>query len=155
MEEVVTTHQETEPKITLTPNAIRFLFEIRKWAGFLAIMGFIGVGFIVLAALFMGVIFSVLPMGNADMPFPGFIFTIIYLVLAVLYFFPVYYLYQFTTRLKTALLQRSDEFLESAFKFLKSHYKFIGILTIVMLALYPIILIVAVVFGVMSGMGNY
>ncbi len=155
MEEVMTTQQETEQKITLTPNAIRFLFEIRKWASFLAIMGFIGIGFIVLLALFAGVIFSVLPMGDADMPFPGIIFSIIYLALAGVYFFPVYYLYQFTTRLKTALMQRSDEFLEAAMGFLKSHYKFIGIFTIVMLALYPIIMIVAVVFGVMSGMGNY
>ncbi len=154
MEELLTTQIETEQKMTLSRHAQDYLAEIRKWANFLAIMGFIGVGFMALGSLFIGLIFSNLPIEN-EMPFPGIIFSVVYFLFALVYFFPVYFLYQFSVKLKTALMEKSEEYLESAFKFLKSHYKFIGILTIVMLALYPIIMIVAVVFGVMSGMGNY
>ena len=46
-----------EMEMQLTETAKGFLKEIAKWAYFLSIMGYVMIGFIVLAALFMGTIY--------------------------------------------------------------------------------------------------
>lgn len=120
-----------------------FLKETAKWTKFLSIMGFIGIGIIIIFSFFAGIIFENLP--NAQ-PMPidmGMTLTITYLILAVIYFFPVYYLYQFSNKMKEALLVKDDEILANAFEMLKSHYKFVGVFTIIMLSLYVLIFIVA------------
>ncbi len=145
-------NQELTPKVeeqlTISKTSTRFLNETRKWANFLGIMGFIGVGFMLVAALAMFVVFSFIPeANNPDMPFDLSYFSLFYVVFAIIYFFPVYYLFQFSLKMKTALTQKDNNYLEESLGFLKSHYKFMGILTIVMLASYPIIIVGIVIFS--------
>ena len=101
MEEIQTTE---ETKMYLTENSKSFLKETAKWAYFLSIMGFIGIALLVLLALFMGTLFAKLGSlggGVAAMgALGGGFITTIYLVFAVIYFFPVYYLYQFASKAK-------------------------------------------------------
>ena len=146
-QELVST-EKTELVISETSES--YLAEIKKWANFLAIMGFVGVGFMVLGGLFMTIIFSVLPDDQNAFPFPAMLLGIFYLVLALVYFFPVRYLYLFAVKLKYALLNRDNDFLENSFGYLKSHYKFIGIMVIVMLTLYPIAIVVGIFIAVMN-----
>ncbi|TDQ29785.1 DUF5362 family protein [Tenacibaculum caenipelagi] len=134
--------------IRLNNVAKEVLKEASKWANFLAIIGFIGVGFMVLMALFAGTIFSALPSSGYETVIGGVGFTIIYLLGAALYFFPVMYLYKFAKKTKTALLRNNEEELTEAFTNLKSHYKFIGVLTIVMLSVYAVMFLIAIVRGV-------
>ena len=141
---------QEEKSLILSKKSIKYLEEAKKWSYFLSIMGFIGVGFMVIASFFIGIIFSILPNEYNTMPFPTAIFSAVYLIIAVVYFFPVYYLYQFSVKMKYALKQKANDILENSFKFLKSHYKFIGIATIVMLVLYPIIIVAAIIIGVMG-----
>jgi hypothetical protein len=68
---------------------------------------------------------------------------ITYLLLAFIYFFPVYYLLKFSNQLKKALSTKNDEILAKAFEMLKSHYKFIGVFTIITISLYVLLAIVA------------
>src|SRR5690606_1643028 len=75
-------------------------------------------------------------------------FGLIYIVLAVIYFFPVLYLFNFSRKLKIALASNDMSSLTEAFSNLKSHYKFIGILAIVVVSIY----ILAFVFAIMAGM---
>jgi len=152
MENLVQPTETEEVSLKINNQTEKYLSEIRKWANFLAIMGFIGSGFMVIAAIFIGVIFSKLHGEFNTLPFNSAYLSLIYLFAAILYIFPSYYLYKFALKMKYALLQKADEILEDSFRFLKSHYKFLGILTITMLALYPIIMIVAIIFGMMSNM---
>ncbi len=120
---------------------------------FMSILGFIGIGFLLIAAIFMGAIFGLIGAFEEDM-LPagiGIAASMLYLALAVLYFFPVYYLLQFSMKAKKAVLEASSDAFTGAINMLKSHYKFVGIMTIVVMALYPIIIIALVVGGVMSG----
>ncbi|WP_343695536.1 DUF5362 family protein [Flavobacterium sp.] len=135
-------------ELHLDSTAKDFLKETVKWAYFIAIIGFVGIAFLVLIAIFAGAIFST--MGSA---MPGFgggsvgaIFSFIYLLLAGLYFFPVYYLFKFASNGKKAFRENDSEALTSSFSYLKSHYKFIGILMIIMLAFYGL----AIVFGALG-----
>jgi hypothetical protein len=125
------------------------LNEIRKWAYFLAILGFVGIGFLVIASLSIGTILNQL--GDNNLPFPSSMFGGIYFVIAVLYFFPIYYLYKFSTNMKEALLNDDEDSGSIAFRNLKSHYKFIGIFTIVMMSIY---LLAGVGFALVAVMFN-
>jgi len=72
--------------------------------------------------------------------------TVTYLVLALIYFFPVYYLLQFANKMKKALSTKNEETLTNAFEMLKSHYKFIGVFTIITISLYALLFVVSL-FG--------
>jgi MFS family permease len=125
-------------QLIVSPAASVYLDEARKWGKFLAIMGFCFVGLMLIIGLFAGTIFSYMGPEH-QMPFPGFIFGIIYVGMALVYFFPVLYLLRFTNHLKKALLSRSSHELDSAFENLKSHYKYIGIFMIVLIGIYVLI----------------
>ena len=153
MEEIQLTE---ETKMYLTENSKSFLKETAKWAYFLSIMGFIGIALLVLLALFMGTLFAKLGSlggGVAAMgALGGGFITTIYLVFAVIYFFPVYYLYQFASKIKAAFTTDNNEQLNTSFEYLKSHYKFLGIFTLVVTIIYALILVLGIIGGIMSAM---
>jgi hypothetical protein len=137
----------------LNASALEFLKESAKWSKFLAIMGFIGIGFMVLAAIFMGTIMSLLPMGGGmgvteAMPFT--FISILYIIIAGLYFFPVYYLYKYANDTKIAIQNNDSELLSTGLGFLKSHHKFLGIMMIVILSLYVLMFIGMIAMGIFA-----
>ena len=143
-------------EIRLNNLAKDVLKETSKWASFLSILGFIGIGFIVIIALFAGTLFSTLPSSEGYGAIVGGIgFTIIYLLIAVLYFFPVMYLYKFAKGLKNGLSRNDEDELAEAFVNLKSHYKFIGILSIIMLSFYVVIFLIAIISGVATAFSSF
>ena len=67
----------------------------------------------------------------------------IYILLAGVYFVPITYLYRFSVQVKQAVENNNEEEYTTAFQNLKSLFKFLGIFTIVMLAIYAVALVVA------------
>jgi uncharacterized membrane protein len=111
----------------LSEKAQVFLKEIAKWSCFLSILGFVFIGLIVLLAFFIGTIFSKLTSISAVMkPVMGIgtgFFSLIYLLIALLYFFLIYYLFQFSSKIKIAFRDNDIDHLNASFEYLKSHYK--------------------------------
>ncbi|MTI38474.1 DUF5362 family protein [Fulvivirga lutimaris] len=140
---------ELNEGIRLTGQALRNLNETRKWTMFISIFGFVMVGFMLIMALFAGSFLSNLP--NAQ-GMPTGIFSFIYILIALLYFFPIYYLYKFSAHMKLGIVMKSEQEVEDAFKHLKSHYKFMGILLAIVLAFYVLIFFGSVLFGTMLSM---
>ena len=137
-------------QLTLNGKAKSFLRETAKWCKFLSIVGFVGIGLMIVFALFAGTIFSALPQAQT-IPFDlGLAMTITYLILAALYFFPVYYLYQFSGKMKAALFTKNDDTLADAFEVLKSHYKFVGVFTIIILSLYILAFVSSIFVGALA-----
>ena len=123
-------------QLTITSAAKGFLTETSKWCKFLSILGFVGLGLLLLSSFFINTIYSNMPQASA-MPFNlGIVMTIVYVLIIAIYIFPIYYLYQFSVQLKKALISKDDETLASAFEMLKSHYKFTGVFSIIMLSIY-------------------
>ena len=116
-----------------------YLKETGKWARFLSIVGFIICGLMVLIAVFAGsfIANSLSQAGGGAMAqgLGGFI-TVLYLIVALLCFFPCLYLFNFSTKMKIAIANNDLENLNASFRNLKSYFKFIGILTIIMLAFW-------------------
>ena len=130
-------------QLTLTSQAKIFLKETASWARFLSIIGFIGIGIMIVLALFATTIFNNLP-NMQTVPFNlGIAMTITYFVFAIIYFFPVYYLFQFSKKMQKALSTKNNDTLSDAFEILKSHYKFIGVFTIIILSLYVLMFLVS------------
>lgn len=137
-------------QIVLTSKAKNFLREISKWTFFFSILGFIGIAFLFLVAILMGTVYA--PMLNMMGQQQGvdsisLVVMIVYLIMALLYFMPVLYLYKFSRKMKLALVNKNDDILADAFENLKSHYKFIGVLTIIMLSLYVLLIGFSLVAG--------
>ncbi|MBP4140081.1 MULTISPECIES: DUF5362 family protein [Flavobacterium] len=135
-------------ELQLDESAKNFLKETAKWAYFLGIMGFVGIAFIVVIAIFAGAIFSTMSntvpgMGAMGGSF-GAIISVVYILIAIVYFFPVYYLFKFGSNTKTAFRENDSEALTVSLGYLKSHFKFLGIFTISILVLYGLILVFAV-----------
>lgn len=129
------------PTLTISDNAINFLLVATRWAKFIAIVGFVFVGILAFGGLISGIVFSYMDNQFARLPFPPFIFSFLYLIMGVLYFFPVFYLFKFSTHSQYAIKTLNPIQLENAFRNIKSYFKYIGILTIVTLSLFIIAII--------------
>ena len=140
-------------ELQLDSTAKDFLKETAKWAYFLSIIGFIGIGFLLLIAVFAGTIFSSLGtmqgMGGMGASF-GAAMGAAYFLMAGLYFFPVYYLFKFSSNAKKAFRDNDSAALTESFGYLKSHYKFFGILMIILLSIYALFFVFAILGGLMG-----
>nr|WP_321452021.1 hypothetical protein [uncultured Carboxylicivirga sp.] len=150
--ENVDNNEQTDISVILTSNEIKsYLLEASKWAKFLAIMGFIGVGFMALAGVIATIGLTIA--GGASMGLSGLpvgLIGVFYLVIALIYYFPVSYLYKFATKTKQAIIGENSFTLTAGFSNLKSLFKFMGVFTIVILSLYILILVVAIPVGMMA-----
>ncbi|WP_347838087.1 hypothetical protein [uncultured Draconibacterium sp.] len=142
-------------QLELTETINRDLHAAGKWSYFLSIVGFIGTGLMVIAGLTVSIVMAFLPNKEADIfPFPPVLLGLLYLIMAVVYFFPILYLFRFSNSIKSAVALKQQQQLAKAFTNLKAHYKTFGIIMIVFLCLYPILIIGMVLFGIFSGIGG-
>ena len=139
------------PELKLTNESLSYLNETRKWTMFFSVLGFIGIGLLVLFAFIMLIIGIAGGnwIGGYNSSFFTF-FSAFYIILGALYFIPVLYLLRFSNFMKSAVEQKSQENLSAAFMNLKSHYRFLGIFTIVMFGVYIIGGIVFAIVGLAS-----
>jgi len=151
---------ENQNNLTLNDQAVDALRVSGKWCMFLAIVGFIGLGLLVLFAMFMYAAMSSVPdMAMAGVntgpevsafamfgAMKGFLCAL-YIVLAIVYFFPVYYLYKYAKGMKNSLDSGNSDLLCEALVNLKSHHKFLGIMTIIVLSLYVLMFIGTIIFA--------
>lgn len=131
----------------LSDQAKKYLLEASKWANFIAIFGFIAIGLLIIMSFSMGTILASLPEGSLGGLSPKF-FSFFYLIAAGIYFIPVFFLFQFAQKTKQALIEDDHNLLTFGLKKLKSHYKFIGILFIVLISFYLLLIL----FGAFSAL---
>lgn len=113
------------------------LLETSKWMLFLSIIGFIGIGFMALAGLVLLFVGQMIPSGT--------MVGVIYIIGAGLYIFPLMYLYKAAKNFKKAIVLNDQLSITDGFDNLKSHYKFIGIFTIIVMSIYILMLIVGLI----------
>ena len=126
-----------------------YLSEAAKWGKFLSIMGFIFCGLFVIVALFAGtyIATSMRGFGNTSSGagvMGGGIVTVLYIIIALVYFFPCLYLFNFSSKMQAALRGNQQDVLNMAFRNLKSCFKFLGVLMIIMLCFW----ILAIIIGI-------
>jgi hypothetical protein len=135
-------------ELTLNIAAKQYLRESIRWGKFLAIVGLVITGFIVIGAIFAGTILGVLAKSSSEWEsIPAAAITFIYLVMAGIYFFPCWFQFKSSQRLQIALDQNNEEELAEGLKYMKYNYQIFGILTAVMLVFYVLGIILAIIAG--------
>jgi len=136
--------QAKDVNLKLTTESLNYLSETRKWTMFFAILGFIGIALMILGAIIIGIIGLVGgTFGSMSEAWIMGVIAIVYLAFGVLYFFPVFYLLKFSTNMRNAIEKSDQSILTLAFQNLKSHYRFLGILIIVLFGVYILAGIIA------------
>ena len=139
--------------LQVTPQGQSYLAECAKWGKFLAIMGFICCGIMIVIAFFLPVLMTQLPpyntMSTAYSAGVKIGMTIVYLLISLLFFFPCFYLYKFSVKMQAALKTVSQENFDEALMNMKSIFKFYGIFTIIILSFYALVFIVGIVTAAM------
>lgn len=128
------------------------LWEAAKWAKFLAIVGFVMCGLIVVIAIFAGSFLATMATYNEGYRSSaagltggmGAFIAIFYIGIAILFFFPYLFLFRFATRMKAALNTNDQPTLNTSFQNLKIMFRYVGILTIVMLSFYAVAILMAI-----------
>lgn len=128
-----------------------YLLETAKWGKFLAIIGYIGMGFLLLIGVLFIVGFSIFN-SVTEVGFPMRIIGLLYILVSVAYYFPLKYLYSFSAQLKQGLNPENQQTVNYGFENLKSLFKFMGIFTIVVLSLYILIIVVMVPISIFSSL---
>lgn len=143
--------------VEVTQGVLAQLAGTKPWVRFMAVLMFIGTGFMLLAGIFMllagGAMAAV---GNSQMgPIPGGILvgmSVLYLVLAALYIYPAIKLWKYADRIATLLNSKSVTDLEGALGHQRSFWKFVGIMVIAIFALYIVAFIVLFAVGGFAAM---
>lgn len=135
--------------IVVSERALDSLRATRPWVKFLAIVGFIFTGLMILIGLIFALVGAAMP-AQAGLPANfGRVFGIAYLVLAFLYLMPCLYLIRYARAIE-AIPGTGQAAFEDALKNQKSFWKFMGIMMIVLLCLYVLFIIFGVSAAVMG-----
>jgi hypothetical protein len=124
-----------------------YLKDAARWAKFLAIVGFIFCGLFVILGIFAGALIGGMysSMGVGQSSGTGGIFSFLYVLIALLYFFPCLYTFNFAKKMQVALAGNDQAQLNQSFKNLKACYRFLGILMVIGLCLWGLGIIFAIV----------
>lgn len=131
---------------TFSETSKAHLLETTRWTKFLAILMFIFIGLMLLGVISLlssGAAFSGMTQGFSAYG-PVFSSTV-FLFIILLYWYPTFMLYKFSTDIKAGLTGNNQELIESGFRCQKNMYKFMGILVITILVLYLILITVVLV----------
>lgn len=134
-------------------EAYQHLMESAKWAKFLGIVGFALCGLIGLFAIFARSFISRIAQSPGALPAPEGMATtlsVMYLVIAVIYFLLSFFIYRFGIKMKQGLLATDQQSFSQGLYNLRMFYRVSGIITIIYLAMLAIVLIVLVAAAVFS-----
>lgn len=127
-----------EDQIIVSPIMKESLRVAALWARFLAIIGFIVAGIIVLVAVFAASFLSAFPeineFSNLAIIHPAVI-TFSYILMGALIFFPNLFLLQFAIKTLGAIKQISQAEMEAAIIALKRYFLFWGAVTLIVVIL--------------------
>ncbi len=114
------------------------LISASKWTKFLCIVGCIGVVLLVVIGIMMFAVGSSFGFGST--PF-GAGLGVLYLILAAIYIYPIIKGFQFANATKAACLTDNEAQLARGFSGLRAVLQFFGIITIIVLAIYALVLV--------------
>lgn len=132
--------------LSLTPVSQENLLISAKWGKFLSIIGFVFCGFLVIGGFTVSMFLTTSGFGEG-MPFMQYL-GFIYILFAVILFFPCLYLLKFSNKMQEGIRSSNQESIDVSFANLKSMFKFYGVVTVVVLGFYALIFL----FGIGSTM---
>ena len=137
-----------EKDLQLLEESKLYVSSMGKWMKFFAVLGCIGIAILVLCTIFMMAFGGHIPMfGCMSLRW----FSLIYLIMAVLYIIPTIYLFRASAAAKLAVECNDNVQMTEFLKNNKSFWKFCGIFTIVVLIVYVLVIIGVAIAAVAIG----
>ena len=130
-------------KIEIEQDTLNHLNSTRKWAMFLAIIGFIFLGLILIIGLLAGTFLTAFSTGQKGLGIPDSLMFVPVVLMGIIYFFPVLFLFRFSKHTSHAVRNFDKVEFHKAVKSLKAYFAYIGILIIIILSIYIVVLIIA------------
>jgi uncharacterized membrane protein len=130
-------------KIEIEQDTLNHLNTTRKWAMFLAIIGFIFLGLLIIIGLLAGTFLTAFSSGEKGLGVPESLMFVPILLMAVILFFPVLFLFRFSKHTSHAIQNLDKLRLHKAIKNLRYYFAYIGVLIIIIFIFYIVVLIVA------------
>lgn len=142
--------EEGTAALWINEDVRSYVYETAKWTKFLSVVGFVFSALTAITAFgasaFLNSLATVSP-GNPMLKLGSAAITIIYLLLALVQFYPSFLLFKFSTSATQAILYGDEASLSIAMHKLKSFFKFWGILTMIFIGFYIMVLFSAIVIG--------
>jgi hypothetical protein len=139
--------------IGVDETAKAHLLETARWTKFIAIFFFIMSALLVVLGLVVAVV-----LGNSnDTSNPvlallgGVGLAVVYIFFVGLYVYPTWALFKFSKLTNAAMQTSNQQQFNEALKYQKNMYKYMGVLLIIVLALYGISFVLGVIGALMSG----
>lgn len=128
--------------------AVEMLKQTRPWVMFLSVMSFLGSAFMLIGGVVIMAAGALVPSGTSAVPTS--VLGAIYIPMAFLYIYPALKLWGYGGAINRLVASRTSTDLEAALAQQKSFWKFAGIVTISMMALYAVAIVAMVVVGIAS-----
>lgn len=132
------------------------LAEAAKWAKFLGIIGIVVLGLLFLAGIAMFFLGSTVLQQSPELqtiPFGGALVGGIYLLSGLLYVYPTWAMFKFGSLMRAAVQTNNQATLNRALGYLKGFFKYLGILTVIIIAIY-VLAVIAIAVGAGIGAMN-
>lgn len=138
----------TTGDIKFSEAAQQSLLTTAKWSKFMAIVGFVFCALMVIIGLFAGALFSTMGEGltTAENTIVSGVMSFMYIIFSLLYIYPTYQLYKFSTNAIAAINGQDAELLTESMDRMKKCFKFMGIMTAIVIGLY----VIGFIFGGMA-----
>lgn len=140
--------------LTIDPAAKANLTETARWARFLAIVGFVFLLLMVLVGIYSSLTInrfedSYREMGGLGstgmLSSAGTGVAVMYILMAVIWFFPLLFTLRFANQMQKALQNNDQELLGASFQNLKVCYRYLGIITVIFLVLIALSLFLGMI----------
>jgi hypothetical protein len=132
--------------IVCTNRALEMLRQTKPWVRLMSIVILVVAGLVALGGLCLG---GAIMIGGASRSLPvagagGIFLAVTYVAFALLYLIPGVFLFRYASAIGSLVGSYSPTDLENALAAQKSFWKFVGILTAIVLCIYALILLIAV-----------
>ncbi|MDP2877579.1 MAG: DUF4339 domain-containing protein [Holophaga sp.] len=136
----------------VSPSIVALLRQTKPWVRLLAVLGFIGIGLMLVGS------FAMLALGSSfgkGLPAGfGFGMMLAYMLMAGIQLPAVLFLNRYASRIASLVNSNSPSDLEEALSAQKSFWRYIGILTLILLCIYALIFVVMIIAGVAGFAGK-
>ena len=137
-----------QPPLIVSEDMRSYIYDIAKWANFLAIVGFVISGLLVLTSFTIGSAMRTsqeLATAMATSALSPIAITLFCLVYAFAVFYPSLLMFKYATKAKLGVLYGEQASLDEAFGKIKSLFKYWGIITVIGIVLYVLLVVLKAV----------
>lgn len=134
-------NSSSNEKFALNFMSVENLNSIRKWTMFFSISGFV---MFLFTFVLGGILYSTKVIPEArDIPFGAVI--IIYTIISIAFVPSIWSLFSFTRNMKFAIKLKDSLILEKSFDSLKFHFKYVGIITSIVVVFFLLCFVIVLI----------